>query len=212
MWPPKRRTSARGVRDAWRPLDARSTLIDTRLVRAELARLRAPRPATDNPRRAHHPLDARRRGRAWRRHVLPGARPTPRDAATSSRCWPTRGGLPLRDGAAHRRLRLRPVLRRRVAEERARVQPDRRRDDRRADRRRQEKLGPSCAAVVPVRGRAGTVRDQRRARLELRTPVRARDDVPVDRRPLPPRVLSIPRRPACCCWSTNATRAATAPA
>jgi hypothetical protein len=32
---------------AWRPLDARSTLIDTRLVRAELARLRAPRPATE---------------------------------------------------------------------------------------------------------------------------------------------------------------------
>jgi len=32
---------------AWRPLDARSTLIDTRLVRVELARLRAPRPATE---------------------------------------------------------------------------------------------------------------------------------------------------------------------
>jgi len=31
----------------WRPLDARSTLIDTRLVRAEMARLRAPRPATE---------------------------------------------------------------------------------------------------------------------------------------------------------------------
>jgi hypothetical protein len=33
--------------DGWRPLDARSTLIDTRLVRAELARLRAPRPGTE---------------------------------------------------------------------------------------------------------------------------------------------------------------------
>jgi hypothetical protein len=31
----------------WRTLDGRSTLIDTRLVRAELARLRAPRPATE---------------------------------------------------------------------------------------------------------------------------------------------------------------------
>jgi hypothetical protein len=31
----------------WRSLDGRSTLIDTRLVRAELARLRAPRPATE---------------------------------------------------------------------------------------------------------------------------------------------------------------------
>jgi hypothetical protein len=31
----------------WHSLDGRSTLIDTRLVRAEFARLRAPRPATE---------------------------------------------------------------------------------------------------------------------------------------------------------------------
>jgi len=41
---PEPKAARRPVDLGWRPGDSRSSLIDTRLVRVELARLRAPRP------------------------------------------------------------------------------------------------------------------------------------------------------------------------
>ena len=61
-----------------------------------------------------------------------------------------------------------------VAAQRPRLQPDRRAQRRRPDRRREHQRAAPPPALVPARDRPGDVRHQRRARLQLRAPLRQR--------------------------------------